>query len=342
MKLQALADLIGGAVVGNGGVEIVRIATIESAGPDEVTFLANARYETHLATTKAGAVIVNAPRPEFALNYIVHNNPYYAFSLALKALSPAPGHQYHPIIAKTSAIDPTVVLGENAHVGNFVEIGSGTTIGSDCKILAGAVIGRNCRIGNNCLIYPNVTVYDDTILGNDVTIHSGTVIGADGFGYATEKGVHHKVYQIGHVRIEDDVEIGANCTIDRAAIGETVIGTGTRIDNLVQIGHNVKVGRGCIIVSQVGIAGSTTIGNYVVLAGQAGIVGHLNIPDRVTIAAQAGVSGTLKEGTIYAGSPQRELKEFKILEAHLSRLPEKMAELKRLRAEVEELKKKLT
>ena len=341
MKLRMLADTLGGTVVGNGEIEISRITTIETAGSGDLTFLANARYEQHLATTKAGAVIVDAPRAEYPLNYLVHPNPYFAFCRALRALYPAPGHHLHPVISRSAVIDPGATLGENAHVGNFVEISAGTTVGDDCKVMTGSVIGRNCKVGNNCLIYPNVTIYDDTVIGDNVTIHSGTVIGADGFGYAQDQGVHHKVYQIGRVRIEDDVEIGANCTVDRAALGETVIGAGTKIDNLVQVGHNVKIGRGCLIVSQVGIAGSTTIGNYVVLAGQAGLVGHLNVPDRVTIAAQAGVSGKLKEGMIYAGSPQRELKEFKVLEAHLSRLPEKMAELKRLKADVDELKKKL-
>lgn len=340
MKLRALAETLGGAVVGDGDIEITRISTLESAGAGDLAFLANSRYESQLAATKAAAVIVDAPRSH-QLNYLIHPNPYFAFCQALKVISPAPGHRLHPGISSHASIDPDVTLGENAHVGNFVEIASGTKIGDNCKIMTGAVIGRNCELGNNCLIYPNVTIYDDTVIGNNVSIHAGTVIGSDGFGYAQDKGIHHKVYQIGRVRIEDDVEIGANCTVDRAALGETIIGAGTKIDNLVQIAHNVKIGRGCLIVSQVGIAGSTTIGNYVVLAGQAGIVGHLNIPDRVTIAAQAGVSGTLKEGTIYAGSPQRELKEFKILEAHLSRLPEKMAELKRLKAEVEDLKKRL-
>lgn len=341
MQLRALAEKLGGTVVGDGDIEIVRISTIELAGPGDLTFLANSRYESFLAATKAGAVIVDKPRSERLLNYIVHANPYFAFSQALKLLFPQPGSQLRPGITATAVVDPTVTLGENSHIGNFVEIGADSKLGRDCKIMSGAVIGRNCQFGDNCLIYPHVTIYDDTVIGNNVSIHAGTVIGSDGFGYATEKGVHHKVYQVGRVRIENDVEIGANCTVDRAALGETIVGEGTKIDNLVQIAHNVKIGRGCIVVSQVGIAGSTTIGNYVVLAGQAGIVGHLNIPDRVTIAAQAGVSGTLKEGTVYAGSPQRELKEFKILEAHLSRLPERMAELKRLRAEVDELKKRL-
>ncbi len=341
MKLQALADKLGAAVVGDGDVEISRTSTIETAGPGDLTFLANSRYEQYLASTKASAVIVDAPRTQFPLNFIVHSNPYFAFSQALKALFPPPGHLLRPGVSRSAVVDPSTAIGDNVHVGNFVEIGGGTLIGNDCKIMTGAVIGRNCRFGKGCLIYPNVTIYDNTILGNNVAIHAGTVIGSDGFGYAPEKGVHHKVYQVGRVRIDDDVEIGANCTVDRAALGETVIGEGTKIDNLVQIAHNVKIGRGCIIISQVGIAGSTTIGDYVVLAGQAGIVGHINIPDRVTIAAQAGVSGTLKAGTVYAGSPQRELKEFKILEAHLSRLPERMAELKKLKSEIEELKKRL-
>lgn len=341
MQLRELADIIGAIVVGDENVEISRINTIELAGAGDVTFLANSKYEPFLATTKAGAIIVDLPREQFQHNYLVHSNPYFAFSRALSAFFPAPGSTLESGIASSAVVHDTARIGENVHIGNFVEIGAGSRIGNNCKIMSGSIIGRHCTLGDNCIIYPHVTLYDNCQLGKNVGIHSGTVVGSDGFGYATEKGVHHKVYQIGRVRIDDDVEIGANCTIDRAAIGETTIGAGTKIDNLVQIAHNVKLGRGCIIVSQVGIAGSTTIGNYCVFAGQAGIVGHLDIPDQVTIAAQAGVSGKLKPNTIYAGSPQRELKEFKVLEAHLSRLPERMNELKALRRELDELKKKL-
>jgi len=196
------------------------------------------------------------------------------------------------------------------------------TVGENSSIQAGAFVGRDSRIGKNCIIYPNVTIREKTQIGHNVIIHSGTTIGSDGFGYAQVEGRHHKIPQVGIVVIEDDVEIGANCTVDRAAMGETRIGKGTKIDNLVQIAHNVKMGENCIIISQVGISGSTEIGNNVILAGQAGIIGHLKIGDNVIVAAQSGVTHDLDAGNKYLGSPARDMMRQKRIEAIVSNLPE--------------------
>lgn len=260
MKLRDLAQRLDAHLIGNGDHEVTGVAAIQDAGPNELAFLANRKYEKYLATTHAGALLLDQDVESLRTNRLIHKKPYLAFANALKLFFPQPGSHLLAGLAPTAVIAETAEIAEDVHVGNFVEISAGAKIGRGSKIMTGAFVGRNCVIAENCLIYPRVTIYDETIIGNNVTIHSGTVVGSDGYGYATDDGVHHKMRQVGRVRIEDDVEIGANCTIDRATLGETVIGAGTKIDNLVQIAHNVKIGHGCLIVSQVGISGSTRLG----------------------------------------------------------------------------------
>lgn len=341
MKLKEIAAHLGGELYGDGDLEVVGVNRIEDAGPDQITFIANPKYVKHLATTSAAAVIVAKRHEEVSVAQLIAVDPMYAFAQVLQLFYPEPASDLRPGVAATAVIAPGVQLGAEVHVGDFVCVDENTQLGTRSKVMVGACVGRNCRIGEDCVIHPNVTIYDGTVIGNRVTVHSGTVIGSDGFGYAPHEGVHHKILQVGSVRIEDDVEIGANCTIDRAAIGETVIGEGTKIDNLVQIAHNVKMGRGCIIVSQVGVSGSTKLGEYVILAGQVGLVGHINIGDRAILAAQAGVPKDVPADTIYAGSPAREFMEFKRIEAHVHRLPQKMKLLQELADEVAVLKKRI-
>ena len=341
MKLSEIAERIGATLIGDGNVDIHRVNTIENAAAGELTFIANPRYTHFLDSTSADAVIVGKAPETTRRNLLIHSDPYYAFSQALTLFFPKPGSQLQPGIATTSAIAPTATIGAGVHIGNFVEIGDGAVIGDNSKIMQGCHVGSGVRIGADCLLYPNVMIYHGCILGNNVAIHAGTVIGSDGFGYANHDGVHHKIYQVGIVRIEDNVEIGSNCSIDRAALDETVIGEGTKIDNLVQIGHNVRTGRRCIIIAQVGISGSTRLGEYVTLAGQVGIVGHIEIGDRAIVIAQAGVPKSLEADKIYAGSPAREFMEFKKTEALLHRLPQRLEQLKKLETDVAELKKKL-
>ncbi len=340
MKLKDLAARIGGAAIGDGETEILRLNTIEAAGPGDLTFIANPKYAARLDASRASAVIVKAVPAGQSRNFLVHDDPYYAVALALKLLCPAPGAQIQPGIAASARVDASAQIGSGVHIGEFVEIGADTRIGDGSRIMTGCVVGRNCRIGNDSQLYPHVVVYDECLIGSRVAIHAGTVVGSDGFGYATHAGVHHKVYQIGRVRIEDDVEIGANCTIDRGALNETVIGSGSKIDNLVQIAHNVRIGRGCIIVAQVGIAGSTVLGDYVVLGGQVGLVGHLEIGSGTRVSAQSGVTKSYSGGD-YGGTPARPMREYREIEAHVHRLPQRMDELKRLKSEVEELRKQL-
>ncbi|MFH2054741.1 MAG: UDP-3-O-(3-hydroxymyristoyl)glucosamine N-acyltransferase [bacterium] len=341
MKLRELAERLGAELLGEGEVEIVGLNTIEAAGPRELTFLTNPKYGKFLTVTKAAAVLVDSAEKAAPCSLLVHDNPHYAFAQALTFFFPQPGSRLQPGIAVTAGVDPTATVDPTAHLGEDVVIGSGSKVGANCKVMAGVSIGADCELGSGVLLHPRVTILDGTQIGDRVTIHSGTVVGSDGFGYATKEGVHHKVLQVGRVRIEDDVEIGANCTIDRGALGDTIIGAGTKVDNLVQIAHNVRIGKGCIVVAQVGISGSTTLGDYVTLAGQVGLVGHIEIGDGAIVGAQAGVGHSLAGGMIYAGSPARELREFKQIEAYLHRLPRKMKELKELQTEVEELRQRL-
>jgi UDP-3-O-[3-hydroxymyristoyl] glucosamine N-acyltransferase len=339
VTLDDLARLVGGKVTGDGRTVIRAVNGIKEAGPGEITFLANVKYAPLLASTKASAVIVaegtSAPIPALSVR-----NPDLAFGQVAAHLDggsvrPAPG------------IHPAAVVAKSAKLGKNVSIGAGSVIEEDVSIGDNGVlhpqvyIGRGTVLGPDALIYPQVVVREKCQVGARVILHSGAVIGSDGFGYATDKGVHCKIPQVGIVVIEDDVEIGANVTVDRARFGRTVIGKGTKIDNLVQIGHNVVLGQGCLLVSQAGIAGSTRLGNYVVMAGQSGLIGHLDIGDGAIITAQSGLTKDVPPGGVMSGSPASDRRTHLKELAALSKLPEALQEIRRLRQELEELRKKL-
>jgi len=338
VTLDELARLVGGKVSGDGKTVVRAVNGIKEAGPGDITFLANSKYAPLLSSTKASAVVVaegtSSPIPALAVK-----NPDLAFGRVAEHLSgsgwrPAPGVHPSAVVAKTAR------LGKNVSVGAGTVVEEDASIGDNSVLYPQVYIGRETTIGPDALIYPQVVLRERCQLGARVILHSGTVVGSDGFGYATEQGVHHKIPQVGIVVIEDDVELGANVTVDRARFGRTVIGKGTKIDNLVQIGHNVSLGRGCLLVSQAGIAGSTKVGNYVVLAGQAGVIGHLEIGDGAIITAQTGVTKDVPPGGVRSGSPaldrRTHLKEL----AALSKLPDALQEIRKLRQEIEELKKK--
>jgi UDP-3-O-[3-hydroxymyristoyl] glucosamine N-acyltransferase len=313
MTISELAAQIGAEVVGDGSITIDSAATLEQARPGQVSFLSNPRYVKQLATTKASAVIVGLDVQAEGIALLRTADPYYGFAQAVVALH---GHRRHPFtgVHPHTFVDPTATLGE------------GTIV------YPGAFIGPRAKLGRECIVYPNVTIYDDTVIGDRVIIHAGAVIGADGFGFATHRGVHHKIPQVGNVVIEDDVEIGANTCIDRAATGSTQIGKGAKIDDLVMIGHNVRIGPGCLIVAQVGIAGSVTIGRYTTIAGQVGIAGHLTIGDQVTIAAGTGISGSLPDGVTvwgYTALPLPTARRVYTALGHLPELVERVRELER-------------
>ena len=321
LTLRQLAELSGGLLSGDGEIEITSAAPIETARPGQITFLANSKYKKFLATTSASAVALSPDIDFSRLPSIRHSNPYLAFAIILDHLYPDEKIQavgIHP----SAVVSESAKVGKDSYIGALTYLGDQSLIGDRTVILPKAYIGNRVIIGNSCKIFPGVHILDDTKIGCNAIIHSGTVIGSYGFGYARhDKGIK-KIKQIGWVEIGDDTEIGANCTIDRGALGPTRIGNCVKIDNLVQIAHNVEIGDYSIIVAQVGISGSTKLGRGVILAGQVGLVGHIELGDRVTIGAQSGVSHDIPAGKTYFGCPAREIMETKRIEACLSRLPQ--------------------
>jgi UDP-3-O-[3-hydroxymyristoyl] glucosamine N-acyltransferase len=338
--LKELADFVNGELTGGDKIEIWGVAGIEDAKEGQVTFLANPKYAANISTTGASAIIVPMEITEASKPLIRTKNSYLAFAKAMTLFTsemptlPAGIHQT-AIIGKNSRI------AKNAAIGAYAIIGDDVIIGENSVIYPHVYIGNKTKIGSDVLIYPLVSIRNDIDIGNKVIIHSGTVVGSDGFGFApTEDGKSFKIPQLGKVIIGNDVEIGANVTIDRATMGATKIGQGTKIDNLVQIAHNVEIGENCLIVAQVGISGSTRIGNNVVVGGQVGIVGHINIGDRAKIGAQAGVTRPVEAGEIVSGYPARPHRETLKIEAQLHKLPELARTVKALEDKIKELENK--
>lgn len=327
LALGDVARLVGGVLEGPADARVRRVAGLEEAQPDELTFLANRRYRPALATTRAGAVLV-APDVECPerLARIRIADPYAALVKILILFDPGPPaiDGVHP----TALVAPGAQLGDGVGLGPHVVIGAGAVLGARTRVGPGSVIGERAVIGEDCYLYPRVVVGRDCVLGNRVMIHPGAVLGADGFGYAAVDGAYRKVPQLGIVLVEDDVEIGANACIDRATFGATRIGRGTKIDNLVQVAHNVAIGEYSALAAQAGIAGSTHLGRGVRLGGQAGLNGHLRIGDGATIGGMAGVIGDVAAGQTVAGYPARPHREWLRAEAQLHRLPELLRRLR--------------
>ncbi|HEV2804621.1 MAG TPA: UDP-3-O-(3-hydroxymyristoyl)glucosamine N-acyltransferase [Chthoniobacterales bacterium] len=321
ISIGEIVDLVGGQFEGDRNRTINSVGPLASAADDQLSFLSNRKYAAELATTAAGAILVPTKLDGCDSRWIRVDDPYFAFA---KIMGRWFSNRPRPkgISAKAIVAD-SAKLGENVALGHFAVIGENVVIGSNVTIFQNVSIEADSVIGDDCIIYPNVVIYDGTRIGHRCIIHSGVVIGSDGYGFATHGGKHHKIPQIGIVRIEDDVEIGAGTTIDRAALGETVIGEGTKIDNLVQIGHNVKVGKHCLLVSQVGIAGSTELGDYVAVAGQSGFSGHLKIGNRVQVAAKSAVLEDVPDDTKVMGSPAVPFTEFARRHAALKKLARK-------------------
>jgi UDP-3-O-[3-hydroxymyristoyl] glucosamine N-acyltransferase len=315
-----IARHLQGEVVGDAKLVLQGFAPADRAQAGDLTFAENENYFQRAEQSAASAVIVDGPFKSERKVLIRVANARLAFARILPLFFPEPVYPsgIHPtaVVAPTARIDPTAFVGPACVVGDKVQVGAKSVL-QGCSH-----IGAETRIGENSNIFPNVTIYPGTEIGNRVRIHSGTVIGSDGFGYVLDQGTHLKVPQIGNVIIRDDVEIGANVTIDRGALGPTVINKGTKIDNLVQIGHNVVIGEHCLVVSQVGIAGSTRLGNYVILAGQAGLAGHLKIGNRVSVAAQSGVMTNIPDGEKWLGSPAQPDRQTKRQMIAIQRLPD--------------------
>ncbi|MFA5231333.1 MAG: UDP-3-O-(3-hydroxymyristoyl)glucosamine N-acyltransferase [Candidatus Omnitrophota bacterium] len=338
--LNEIAKLIDGKVVGNGDILITGVSGIKEAAEGDITFLANPKYGPLMDKTRAAAIITSAEAQKTSKPVILTENPSLAFAKIISMFMPDDaGHPQG--IDYTVVMGKNVTLGKDVAIGAYVVIGDNVTIGDNAIIYAGCFIGHHTKIGNNSLIYPHVSIRERISIGSRVIIHSGTVIGSDGFGFATIKGSHHKIPQVGTVEIADDVEIGANVTIDRARFDKTVIGRGTKIDNLVQIAHNVVIGENSLIVAQVGISGSTILGNNVTLAGQAGLVGHITIGDNAIVTAQSGVAKSVPADTMVSGYPARPFMTTQRVNASLQNLPKLFELVKELKKKVEELEARL-
>ncbi|MBM4168803.1 MAG: UDP-3-O-(3-hydroxymyristoyl)glucosamine N-acyltransferase [Ignavibacteria bacterium] len=348
MRISDIAAWFNGDVVGDGSTEITRVAKIEEAGPNEITFLANPKYEKFLAQTTASAVLVarsvdRSRLPARAnLAFVLVDDPYLAFLTVLKRLTPVVDPLPHGIHS-TAVVAPTAKIGKNVSLGAYVVVGEGASVGNETRIGHGSVIGPYAEIGEQCSLHANVVVYQQCRLANRVVIHSGTVVGSDGFGFAPKPdGTYEKIPQLGIVVIEDDVEIGSNCSIDRATIGETVIKRGVKLDNLIQVAHNVTIGENTVLAAQVGISGSTKIGSQNKIGGQVGIAGHLEIADDTTMLAQSGISKSVKEkGKVLFGYPAKEQGKAARIEAALRSLPELILEVRSLHEEIARLKNRL-
>jgi len=332
-SLAEIAELVQGDLEGESSVAIHGVAKIEEAGTGEISFISNPKYAKYIETTNASAVIVSQDFPDTAKPIIRTQNPYISFLTVLKIFHPT----YESIaegIHPSAIIDETVQIGENAKIGSCVVIDRNCKIGNNATIHHGVVIGREVTIGDNTIIYANVVLREQVRIGNNVIIHSGTVIGSDGFGFAREGQQYHKIPQVGSVIIEDDVEVGANCTIDRATLGDTIIHKGVKLDNLIQVAHNVEIGENTVIAAQTGISGSTKIGKNVMIGGQVGFVGHIEIGDNTTIGAQSGVSKSLSPNSVYFGYPARPIMQAKREEAALRKLPDLLKKISELEAKL--------
>lgn len=344
MKFTAemIASFLNGEIVGNKDAAVSSVAKIEEAKDGDLAFLANLKYENFIYTTKASIVIVNrdfVPSASVSATLIKVDDSYSCFAQLLE-LYDAEKNSSRVGVSLNSSIDNSVTLDDSAYVGDYVVIESGVKLGSDVKIFAQSYIGKNVTLGNNVKLYSGVKIYDDCIIGNNVIIHSGSVIGADGFGFAPQSdGTYKKIPQIGNVVIEDGVEIGANTCIDRATMGSTMIKKGVKLDNLIQIAHNVVVNEDTVIAAQCGVAGSSVIGSRCMFAGQVGIAGHLKVANETIIASQSGIAGSVKtEGQVLMGTPAYNAKDWQRAYISSKSLPEMSSRLRTMEKELEELK----
>jgi UDP-3-O-[3-hydroxymyristoyl] glucosamine N-acyltransferase len=330
ITIQQLAELVQGQVCGDASLVIHAARPLGEARAGDVTFVENEKHAALLPSCRASAVVAPLKLPVTDRTSIRVADPLAAFVTIVRHLQGHAEPSPHGIDPQAH-VHPTVQLGPHASVFPFVTIGEGSVIGARCRLHSGVVIGRHCRLGDDVVLYPNAVLYDGSILGHRVIVHANAVLGADGFGYRLQEGRHVKVPQLGHVEIGDDVEIGACTTIDRGTFQATRVGAGTKIDNLVQVAHNVQLGRHNLLVSQMGIAGSSTTGDYVVVAGQVGIVDHVHIGDRVLIGAKAGVTKDVPSGERMLGAPATPEREQKRILMSLEKLPEMRRDLRRVK-----------
>jgi UDP-3-O-[3-hydroxymyristoyl] glucosamine N-acyltransferase len=319
--LGRLADALGASLHGDAGRVVSGVAPLDAAGPDQVSFLTERKYLAQAQVSRAGALLVGRDVTGLAGSLLRVDRPQQALIVLLELFHPEPIAE--PGVHPTACVAGDARVDRSASVGPLAVVEAEAVIGPHTRVGALCFVGRRAVVGEDVRLHPHVVVREDVRIGNRVIVHPGAVLGADGFGYAFDGAAHRKIPQVGGLRIEDDVEIGANTAIDRATLGETVVRRGTKIDNLVQIGHNVRVGRHCLLVSQVGIAGSTVLGDYVVVAGQSGFAGHLTIGDRVQVAAKSAVLDDVEAGQKVMGVPAVPFREFARREATIRRLTRK-------------------
>jgi UDP-3-O-[3-hydroxymyristoyl] glucosamine N-acyltransferase len=335
MKLSELARLIGGDIIGDPDVEITGVSGITEARTGDITYIQDRKFLRDTSAILASAVIVGETAEGLTASMLLVKNPQYAYAKALEVFYKKPAELTG--ISDRAFIGKHVILGNDVSVHHFACICDRVEIGTGGTISSGVYIEDGVTVGDNTVIYPNVTIRGNTKIGNNVTIHSGSVIGSDGFGYVMEQGIHYKIPQVGGVIIEDNVEIGSNAAIDRGTTGNTVIGSGTKIDNLVQIAHNVTIGRNSIIISQVGISGSVEIGDNVILAGQVGVRDHITVGNRSIVGAQSGIGGNIPEGQVYSGSPAIPHKSWLRSQSIYAKLPEYIKRIKALEKKLEDI-----
>lgn len=341
-SVEKIASFLHGEIVGDKTIMVNNLSKIEEGKPGCLTFLANERYTHFVYTTQASAVLVRrdfSPEHEVKATLIKVDDPYSCIALLLNMID-----QNRPQKSGIEAgchVEPSADVSKAAYVGAFAYIGENVVVGENSRIFPQVYLGDNVKIGKNCIIYPGVKIYRDCVIGNNVIIHAGAVIGADGFGFAPQNGGYMKIAQIGNVVIEDNVEIGANTTVDRATMGSTRVKHGTKLDNLIQVAHNVEVGSNTVIAAQAGIAGSSKVGDNCMIGGQVGIAGHIAIGNKVNIGAQSGVPNSVAENSNILGYPAIPIKDFARQVVLLKRLPELNDTVKRLQKEIEQIMAKL-
>jgi UDP-3-O-[3-hydroxymyristoyl] glucosamine N-acyltransferase len=340
MTLQEVAGFLGGQLFGPKDLVITGPAKIESAGPEQITFLSNPKYRHYLGTTKAGAVVIDKPGDDVAIPYILVPDAYVGFLMLLKLFSP-PAQDYIGGVSDKAVIHATAKLHPSVKIAPLVYIGPDVEIGENTMIYPGVVLLKDVRVGADCILYPNVSVREGCIIGNRAILNNGCVIGSEGFGFAPKGEIYIKIPQIGNVIIEDDVEIGANTTIDRATLGSTIIRQGCKLDNLVQIAHNVVLGKNSVMAGQSGIAGSTEVGEHATFGGQVAIIGHIKVGKNVSVGGQSGVSKDTEDNAVLFGSPAMPLPKMMRIEASMRHLPDLIKRFKALEEEVQKLKSEI-
>lgn len=339
---EQIANVIGGRVEGNKDAKVHTFAKIEEGTEGAISFLSNPKYTHYLYDTKSSIVIVNEDvelEKDVDATLIRVPNAYESIAKLLQIYEASKPKKTG--VAPQAYIAPSAKLGNNCYVGPFAYIGEGAEIGDGCQIYPHAVVGDNVKVGSNCIFYPNTTIYQGCKIGNNVTIHAGSVIGADGFGFAPGADGYDKIPQIGIVVIENNVEIGANTCVDRSTMGATVIHKGVKLDNLVQVAHNVEIGENTVMSAQVGIAGSTKVGSWCMFGGQVGLAGHITIGDKTFLGAQSGVPGSLKGGEELIGTPPMNPRQYFKSQAIFRRLPDMYKDLNDAKKKIEELNEKI-